>query len=229
MTAECRAVRARLLALRDPDYRKFQCRLMPTVAPERVLGVRMPALRGLAKELAGTPEAAAFLAALPHDFYDENNLHALLLMRTRGFAPTLAGVEAFLPEVDNWATCDLLRPRAFAAGGGELLAHIRGWLASPRCYTVRFGIGLLLSNYLGGGFCPQQAAWVADCCGEEYYVNMMVAWYFATALAKQWDAALPFLQEARLSRWVHNKTIRKACESYRVSDEHKALLRALRR
>ena len=145
----------------------------------------MPALRGLAKELAGTPEAAAFLAALPHDFYDENNLHALLLMRTRGFAPTLAGVEAFLPEVDNWATCDLLRPRAFAAGGGELLAHIRGWLASPRCYTVRFGIGLLLSNYLGGGFCPQQAAWVADCCGEEYYVNMKNPPVFSVPLPHQ--------------------------------------------
>lgn len=221
---------ARLRALADPDYRAFQCGLMPTVDPARVLGVRTPDLRRLARELAGGDEAAAFLARLPHETYEENNLHGLLLNGLRDYGAAVAGLEAFLPFVDNWATCDLLSPKAFAPRPAALPGQARRWMADDRPYTVRFGVGVLLRWYLDDPwFAPEQLGWAAAVCGEDYYVNMMVAWYFATALAKQYPAALPWLEEGRLPRWVHNKTIQKAVESYRVPPDRKQALRALRR
>ena len=220
---------ARLQALADPEYKTFQAALMPTVDPDRVLGVRMPALRRLARQLRGTDQARAFLARLPHAFYEENNLHGLLLCEEKDYAASVAALEAFLPFVDNWATCDLLSPKAFAARPDPLPGQVRCWLADPHPYTVRFGVGVLLRWYLDEPwFAPEQLAWAASVCCEEYYVNMMAAWYFATALAKQYPAALPWLEERRLPRWVHNKTIQKAVESWRVSPEHKQALRALR-
>ena len=213
----------------DLTYRDFQSRLMPTVDPETVIGVRMPALRKLAKELAGTQPAEDFLRQLPHRYYEENNLHGLLLSAMPDYDAVVAALEAFLPHVDNWATCDLLSPRAFRAHPPELPDQIRRWAEDRHPYTVRFGLGMLMSFYLDEDFRPEYLEIPAQVQSEEYYVNMMIAWFFATALAKQWDAAFPYIQEDRLSVWVHNKTIQKARESYRITDEQKQVLKELKR
>ena len=212
----------------DAAYRDFQSKLMPTVDPELVIGVRMPALRKLAKELAGTQLAEDFLQQLPHRYYEENNLHGLLISAIPDYGAAVAALEAFLPHVDNWATCDLLSPKAFRAHPPELPDQIRRWAADPHPYTVRFGLGMLMSFYLDGEFRPEYLELAAGVRREEYYVRMMVAWYFATALAKQYDTALPYLEQRRLDRWTHNKTIQKAVESYRITPEQKAYLRSLR-
>lgn len=222
------AIQEKLFALQDLNYRQFQAKLMPTVDPEQIIGVRMPALRKLAKELKGTAEAESFLDALPHRYYDENNLHGLLLCARSAYEETVAGLEAFLPYVDNWATCDLLSPRAFRAHPPQLPEQIRRWLDSGDTYTVRFGLEMLLFFYLDECFRPEYLDWAAEVKSEEHYVRMMVAWYFATALAKQYDAALPYLTSRRLEQWTHNKTIQKAVESYRITPEQKDALRALR-
>ncbi len=223
-------LRARLHTLRDPDYRAFQCSLMPTVPPGKVLGVRMPALRALAAEMARDcpPLAEEFMRSLPHRTYDEDNLHALLILRIADFDACLAAVETFLPYIDNWATCDTLSPKAFRKNLPALLVSVKEWLASGRTYTVRFALGTLMRFYLDEAFAPECAALAASVVSDEYYVNMMIAWYFATALAKQYDAALPYLENRSLERWTHNKAIQKAIESYRVSDEHKAYLKTLK-
>ena len=215
----------RLFALQDLKYKDFHCRLMPTVDPEAVIGVRTPELRKLARELAGTEEAADFLRTLPHRYYDENNLHGFLLSLLKDYGETVAGLELFLPYVDNWATCDLISPKAFKKHPAPLLEQCRRWMASEHVYTVRFGIGVLLAFYLDGAFSPEHLEWVAGLRSGEYYVNMMTAWYFATALAKQYDAALPYIQHQRLDPWTHNKAIQKAVESCRITPEQKALLR----
>ncbi len=222
------AIQEKLFALQDLNYRQFQAKLMPTVDPEQIIGVRMPALRKLAKELKGTAEAEAFLAALPHRYYDENNLHGLLLCARSGYEETVAGLEIFLPHVDNWATCDLLSPRAFRSHPPQLPGQLRRWLDSGDTYTVRFGLEMLMSFYLDECFRLEYLDWAAEVKSEEYYVRMMAAWYFATALAKQYDAALPYLTSRRLEQWTHNKTIQKAVESYRITPEQKDALRALR-
>ena len=217
-----------LFALRDPAYQAFQSRLIPTMDPALVIGVRMPALRKLAKELAGTPEAETFLRELPHRYYEENNLHGLLISALPDYAAAVAALESFLPHVDNWATCDLLSPRAFRCHPAELPEQIRRWVRDEGPYTVRFGLGMLMQFYLDGEFRPAYLALAAGVRREEYYVRMMVAWYFATALAKQYDAALPYLEERRLDRWTHNKTIQKAVESFRITPAQKNELRSLR-
>ena len=225
----CQSIAARLAALADPGYADFQRRLMPTVPPETVVGVRMPQLRKLAKSLRGTEEAAAFLAALPHETYEENNLHGLLIGEERDYSRAVEALERFLPYVDNWATCDLLHPKAFDRRPEALPGQLERWIGSGRTYTVRFGLGMLMSLYLDEAFQPAYLELAASVRSEEYYVNRMVAWYFATALAKQYAAALPYLEENRLGLWVHNKTIQKAVESYRITPEQKAYLRTLRR
>ena len=221
-------IQRRLFALADPVYRDFQCRLTPSITKERVIGVRTPALRALARELRGTDEAAAFLRALPHEYYDENNLHGYLISELGDYDEAVAAVDAFLPQVDNWATCDGLSPRVFRKHRAELWNKIPEWLASDRTYTERFGIGMLMNHFLDADFRPEALTRAAVLRSDEYYVNMMIAWFFATALAKQWDAALPYLTQRRLDRWCHNKTIQKAVESYRITDEQKAYLRTLK-
>ena len=221
-------IREMLLSLQDGKFAAFQARLIPNVAPERILGVRTPELRKLAKQLRGSSDAEAFLNTLPHEFFEENNLHAFLLCGIKDFERCVQAVEDFLPYVDNWATCDQLRPKAFARNRQALLPRIRSWLNSDRTYTRRFGIGMLMSHFLDEDFREEYLSWVSDIHSEEYYVNMMIAWYFATALAKQYRAALPYIEERRLGPWVHNKTIQKALESYRVSEEHKACLKTLK-
>ena len=222
------SVRERLEALSDAKNADFVASLTPDVPRGKILGVRFPALRALAKELRGTPEAAEFLAALPHETFEENNLHAVLLSGIRDYDALCAGLDAFLPFVDNWSTCDTLRPAAVRKRLPEFERVIGGYLASERPYTVRFGIGMLMAYYLGEAFDPAQLERAAAIRFEHYYVRMMQAWYFATALAKQYDSAIRVLEEKRLERWTHNKTIQKAIESYRVSDERKAYLKTLK-
>ena len=222
-------IRDRLFALQDPEYRLFQSKLMPTVDPACVIGVRIPDLRKLSRELAGTEQAAAFVRQLPHDYYEENNLHGLLIASLRDYGETVAALESFLPHVDNWATCDLLHPRAFDKRPEALPDQLFRWLQSDRTYTVRFAMGMLMSLYLDEAFRPGYADWVAGVKSEEYYVNMMAAWYFATALAKRWDDVFPYLTDHRLPVWTHNKAIQKAIESRRISPEQKQILRSLKR
>ena len=222
------SVRAELFAMQDSGYRDFQSRLMPTVPKECIIGVRTPALRRYAAAFSRAPQAAQYLRLLPHTYYEENNLHAFLIERLGDFDRTVEALDAFLPYVDNWATCDMMSPKVFARYPAELLPHLRRWMSSGQTYSVRFGIGMLLRHYLGEHFSPVYPAEVARLCGEEYYVNMMIAWYFATALAFQYPVILPYIAERRLPRWVHEKTIRKAVESNRITPQQKDELRAYR-
>lgn len=222
-------VRERLFALRDEKYADFSAKLNPTLPGECFIGVRTPAIRALAKELRGTNEAAEFLKELPHKYFDENNLHAALVEGMKDYSACIAALDAFLPYVDNWATCDMMTPKVFKKHLPELIPEIRRWMGSDQPYTVRFGIEMLMAFYLDGAFRPEYLREVAIIRSEEYYVNMMIAWYFATALAKQYDAALPYIEEQRLEPWTHNKAIQKAIESYRISDEQKAYLRTLKK
>lgn len=214
-----------LFPLREEEYAAFQRRLLPTLAPETILGVRTPELRKLAREL---PDPEGFREALPHRYFEENQIHAFSLEREKDFVTVISQVEDFLPYIDNWATCDQLRPKCFARNKDKLLPHIRVWLASGKVYTVRFAMGMLMAHYLDDDFRPEYLSWVAENRGEDYYIRMMAAWYFATALAKQYDAAIPYLTERRLPLWIHNKTIQKAVESYRIPAEQKDYLRTLR-
>lgn len=222
------AILDRLMSLQDTGYKAFHSRLMPTVDPDRLIGVRTPAIRALAKELQGTPEAEAFVTALPHRYYEENNLHGCLIDKLTHTKTLIAALDAFLPYVDNWATCDMLSPKAFRRHEPEQLAAIHRWLDDAHPYTIRFGIKMLMDFYLEDDFDAAYPKRIAAIRSEEYYVRMMVAWYFATALAKQYDAVLPYLQQRRLEPWVHNKTIQKALESYRITPEQKAYLRTLK-
>lgn len=221
-------LKTRLSALADREYAAFQAKLVPTIPAERILGVRVPILRKFADGFAKTAACEEFLHALPHETYDENLLHGILLTKTRPFDYCLALTEEFLPFVDNWAVCDTLRPRVFAANADRLFPHVRAWIASSEVYTCRFGIGMLMSYYLDGAFRPEYEELPARVTNEDYYVRMMVAWYFATALAKQWDATIPYLIGRRLPVWTHNMTIRKAVESFRVPEERKTYLKTLR-
>ena len=218
-----------LFSMQDEKYKLFNCKLIPTVDPDTLIGVRVQMLRKLAKELNGTTEAQAFLSELPHKYYEENNLHAFLIALMKDYDNCIAELEQFLPYIDNWATCDGLSPKVFKKHLPELLEHIKVWIASAETYTVRFAIGMLMQLYLDDAFDKQYTDLVAAVQSKEYYVNMMRAWYFATALAKQYDTAVMYLENQRLDVWTHNKTIQKAIESYRITDEQKQYLRSLKR
>lgn len=221
-------IRERLLAQQDLGYQRFRSKLMPGIPTETIIGVRMPVLRKLAGEYARHPDIQLFLRELPHRYYEEYNLHGILICRERDFDRTIQYLDAFLPYVDNWATCDILRPVSFQKHLTELLPYIDKWLSSGETYTIRFAIEMLMSFYLEDGhFSPAYPQRVADVVSDEYYVKMMIAWYFATALAKQYHAVIPYLEEQKLPKWTHNKTIRKAIESFRITDEQKTYLRTL--
>ena len=219
---------SRLRQRADEGYRAFHMRLVPNVEPARILGVRVPEVRALARSLAGTPEAETFLRELPHEYYEENNLHAFLLERERDYGALIEGLNRFLPFVDNWATCDSLSPARFKKHPDGLPEQALQWMQSDQTYTVRFGIGVLMRYYLDEGFRPEYAERVAAVRSEEYYVRMMVAWYFATALAAREEDVLPYLTGRRLDPWTHRKAIRKAIESNRITPERKQFLRTLR-
>ena len=217
-------IQARLRSLRDEQYAAFSAKLIPNIAPDLFFGVRSPQLRALAKEIKGCAED--FLSELPHHYHEENMLHAYLLCDCRNYDTAVEQTERFLPYIDNWAVCDSLSPRAFARHKEELLPCVERWMAAEHEYTVRFGIGTLMRHYLDNDFQPEYLERVAAVSRGEYYIQMMQAWYFATALAKQWETTLPILDS--LEGWVRGKSIQKALESYRVPDAHKAVLREMK-
>lgn len=228
MSKLCNEIRKKLFELRDEEYKAFHARLIPTVAVENIIGVRTPVLRKFAKEMGRDPRIGEFLAAVPHQYYDENNLHGFIIEQYKDYDKCLAAVEEFLPYIDNWATCDMLSPKVFGKHTEELLEPVHRWIAAKDTYTIRFAINMLMRFYLDEKFRPEYLELVSGVKSEEYYVNMMIAWYFATALAKQYDAALPYLEQRRLAPWTHNKTIQKACESYRITAEQKAYLKSMK-
>ena len=221
-------IRQSLFELQDIKYRDFQAKLIPGKDTEIMIGVRTPELRKLAKQMLKREDIGEFLRDLPHRYFDEDQLHAFIVSGIKEYGKCMEELMRFLPFVDNWATCDQMSPGVFKKHRPELLAEIREWLGSEHTYTVRFGIGMLMQHFLDEDFDPAYPELVAGVHSEEYYVNMMIAWYFATALAKQYDAVLPFIERRRLDPWTHNKTIQKAVESYRISDEQKEYLRSLK-
>ena len=221
-------IREELTRLQDPAYRELQIRIIPTVKAETILGVRTPELRRMAKQLSRTEDAGMLLADLPHAYFEENQLHAFIVSGIREYGDCIAELERFLPYVDNWATCDQMSPRVFRKHRQELRESIWRWIDSGKTYSVRFGIGMLMEHYLEEDFDPVYPEKAAAVRSKEYYINMMIAWYFATALAKQYETVLPFLEKHRLEPWTHNKTIQKACESYRITPEQKEYLRTLK-
>lgn len=217
-----------IIAERDEEYADFTAKLIPNVPRESIIGVRTPQLRSIAKRFGKNAGINEFLSALPHEYHEQNFVHAYIAESIGDFDSAVKTIEAFLPYVTNWAVCDSMTPRIFAKHTGELLPIIKKWLQSAHPYTVRFGLRMLMCFYLEKEFASEINALAASVCSEEYYVNMMQAWYFATALAKQYDSTVPFVEEHRLSPWVHNKTIQKAVESFRITAEQKAHLKTLR-
>ena len=218
-----------LFNLRDSWYKEFQCKLIPTVDESLVIGIRTPALRNFARQIKDTAEAKDFLNTLPHKYYEENNVHAFLIEKINNYDECIAALDKFLPFVDNWATCDMMNPKIFKKNTQKLLEKIEEWMTASHVYTIRFGIGMLMRFYLDDNFSTEYLDMVANIVSEEYYVNMMKAWFFATALAKQYEATLPYIQQNRLDIWSHNKAIQKAAESFRVSQEHKDELKSYKR
>lgn len=215
-----------LFSMQDLKYRDFHSALMPTVDKEKVIGVRVPALRKFAKSIYGTPEAEEFLHSLPHTYYEENNLHAFLIELNVNYDETLLLLEAFLPYIDNWATCDMLTPKCFKK---YLTAQkCLEWMNSAHPYTVRFGIEMLMKFFLDEKFSPEYLELVASVRSEHYYVKMMIAWYFATALSKQYESTIPIFNDKLLPVWEHNKAIQKAVESLRITKDQKELLKNLK-
>lgn len=223
-----RNVQKKLFEMQDKGYRDFQAKLIPTVDRKRIIGIRTPMLRKFAKEFGSNGEAGMFLKVLPHQYYEENNLHGLLIEQIRDYEKCLEELERFLPFIDNWATCDMLAVRVVKKHLDVFIGEIYRWMESDETYTIRFGISMLMRYYLEEEFKPEYPEKVAAVRSKEYYVNMMRAWYFATALAKQYEQVLPFLEERRMDVWTHNKTIQKAVESYRITPEQKKYLKTLR-
>ena len=222
-------ITTKLFYLQDTAYRDFQVKLIPGMDAQKEIGVRTPELRKLAKELAKREDIREFLNDLPHQYFDENQLHAFILSGEKDFEKCMEDLERFLPYVDNWATCDQTSPKVFRKHRKELLDAIRRWIESDHPYTVRFAIKMLMEHFLDEDFDPAYPEMVAEVRSEEYYIRMMIAWYFATALAKQYEAVLPYLEQKKLDVWTHNKTIQKAVESYRITEEQKIYLKSLKR
>ena len=214
----------RLFELQDKEYADFQAKLTPTVPRENFIGVRVPLVRKLAKELIKDTYCEEFLSTLPHEYYDENMLHGLLISEMKDYDEVIKKLDLFLPYVDNWAVCDIMSPKVFKKHKDELLVEIKRWAKSSDTYTCRFGIEMLQTHFLDDDFKAEYLEIPAVVRSEEYYVNMMIAWFFATSLTKQWDATVPYIEKQRLDKWTHNKTIQKARESYRITDEQKKYL-----
>lgn len=219
---------AYLLANKDEKYRDFTASLIPNIDKNTVIGVRTVIVRSLAKALKDTDVAKEFLCTLPHQYLEQNHLHGFLIEYVRDFDKALSLITEFLPYIDNWATCDTVRPKVFRKNTDKLYEHIKQWLISDEPYTIRYAIGLLHSFYLDEHFECEQLHLVSQVNSEHYYVNMMIAWYFATALSKQYDSTITYIENKVLPKWTHNKTIQKACESYRIDDKTKAYLRTLK-
>ena len=222
-------IRIELSNLQDLKYRDLQITTIPSVASDRITGVRTPQLRALAKELSKREDISLFLEDLPHKLFEEDQLHAFILSGMKDAEECIRLVDKFLPYVDNWATCDQMSPKVFKKNKKLLLEYVNTWIESDKTYVKRFAIGMLMEHFLDEDFKPSYLSKVAKIRSDEYYVNMMTAWYFATALAKQYDRTLPFIEEQKLDKWTHNKSIQKAVESYRITPEQKEYLKTLRR
>ena len=221
-------IRDELFENQDKQYHDFMIKLLPGMEQDRMIGIRTPELRKLAKKYAGRADVGIFMKDLPHKYFEENQLHAFIISGMKDYSSCIEALEEFLPYVDNWATCDQMSPKVFRKHKGELLSHIRTWIASGRTYTIRFGIGMLMQHFLDEDFDPEYPELAAAVRSDEYYVNMMIAWYFATALAKQYDEVILYLENQNLDVWTHNKAIQKAIESFRITPEQKQYLRTLR-
>lgn len=217
-----------LFKLKDEDYLKFNSKLIPGVEKEKFIGVRTPALRKLAKEIINIDKADTFLKTLPHNYFEENQLHAFIISEIKDFNVCISSLCEFLPYVNNWATCDQMSPKIFKKNRFELLPYIKKWIESDLTFTKRFAVKMLMEHFLDEDFKVEYAVLVSSVRSEDYYVNMMIAWYFATALAKQYDTVISFMENKNLSDWTHNKTIQKCVESYRITPEHKKYLRSLK-
>lgn len=226
--AELTKLQKQLFELQDLKYRDFHSKLMPETDKETVIGIRTPVLRKFAKEFAGTSEAEVFLRQLPHRYYEENNLHMMLITGIKDYEKCMEEIQRFLPCIDNWATCDYPAPKCFARHKDQVLEEAKRWISSGETYVIRYGIGMLMRLFLDEDFSSEYLEMVAAVQSQEYYVNMMIAWYFATALAKQWDATVPYIEQHKLSDWVHRKTVQKAVESYRITPEQKEYLKGFR-
>jgi 3-methyladenine DNA glycosylase AlkD len=213
----------------DEKYGQFQRKLLPTLKPESIIGVRTPFLKKMAKQLNKDERCEVFLSELPHTYFEENQLHGFIVSEIRDFQSCICKLEQFLPYMDNWATCDQTSPKIFKKYKEEILPYINKWLKSEHVYTVRFAIGMLMQHFLDDDFREEYLEMVSGIRSEEYYINMEIAWYMATALAKQWDTTIPYIEHNRLDRWTHNRTIQKARESYRITDEKKEYLKKLKR
>ncbi len=221
-------IRTELFKMQDMDYRDFNSKLIPTVDKESMIGIRTPELRKYAKQLGKSSEVKEFLQDLPHKYFDENQLHAFIISEIKDFKNCIDEINRFLPYIDNWATCDQLSPKIFKKHHSELFAYIKDWLKSDKIYTLRFGIGMLMEHFLDEDFDIIYPETVSKIRSDEYYVNMMIAWYFATALAKQYESIIPFIENRSLDIWTHNKAIQKATESYRISEDQKTYLKSLK-
>lgn len=221
-------IRDELFKMQDKEYRDFQAKLIPGKTINVMIGVRTPDLRKYAKELVKKKEYESFLKTLPHDYFDEDQLHAFIISELKDYDECIEYVKAFLPYVDNWATCDQMSPKVFKKNKEKLLEEIKVWIKSDKTYTIRFGIGMLMQYFLDEDFKKEYLKWVSEIKSEEYYVNMMIAWYFATALAKQYESTISYIEKQKLDKWTHNKTIQKSVESYRITDDQKKYLRSLK-
>jgi len=218
----------KLYSLQDLKYRDMQIKIIPTISPESIIGVRTPELKNMAKDILKAGKHKGFLEELPHKYFEENQLHAFIISGIKDLKECMEELEKFLPYVDNWATCDQMSPKIFKKHREVLFTHIKEWIKSERAYTVRFGVGMLMEHFLDEDYDPKLSEMVAGLRSEEYYVNMMIAWYFATALAKQYESIIPFIEQKMLDDWTHNKAIQKSVESRRISEEQKIYLKSLR-
>ena len=221
-------IQAELFSKQDLSYREMQIKIIPNIEADSIIGVRTPELKKLAKELSKREDIQNFLKVLPHKYFDENQLHAFIISEIKDYEQCISEVERFLPFVNNWATCDQLSPKVFKKHRPELLKKIKQWIGAETTYTIRFGTGMLMQHFLDEDFDPSYPELVAIIRSKEYYVNMMIAWYFATALAKQYETVLPFIENYRLDTWTHNKAIQKSVESYRITPDQKEYLKSLK-
>lgn len=221
-------IRSGIYALQDTEYKMLQEKIINNIPSDSIIGVRTPALRNMAKELSKREDVGDFLQDLPHEFFEEDQLHAFIISGMRDYDRCMDELIKFLPYVNNWATCDQMSPKIFRKHKKELFEQVKVWITSGKTYTVRFGVGMLMEHFLDDDFDIRYPKMVAKLRSEEYYVNMMTAWYFATALAKQYDDIIPFIEKNTLDPWTHNKTIQKACESYRISPDRKEYLKTLK-
>lgn len=218
----------KLISLKDDKYKEFTSKLIPNISPDRIIGIQTPKLRSLAKEYINAEGADEYLSTLPHKYLEENSLHAYIIESIKDYDKCVSEVDRFLPYIDNWGTCDTLRPKVFKKHTDKLYLEIKRWICSCNTYVVRYGIGMLMTHYLDEYFQVEHLDMVSQIHSDEYYVKMMIAWYFATALAKQYDSTISYLEEKKLDKWTHNKTIQKAVESFRISDTLKEYLKSLK-